>query len=142
MKHFFKVNPEGAGCRSWYLSHALKLLFIQSDNNAHLNDIFLVVSLPHPPMKTPIKFVDFDGRIFNNYDIVCYTDGRKINRKLAFQHDFELFHQQFLISGNYSVFLIELLCLFLNVMHIFHYTCAKNFDVQWLLVFSSCSLWC
>ena len=58
-------------------------LYIQSGNDACLNSNCSRFSLARSSMRTLIKLVDFDERIFNNYDIVCYTDGNKMNEKVG-----------------------------------------------------------
>ena len=104
--------------------------FIQSGSDAFLNGTLPVVSLPHPSLRTPINLVDFEKCILDDYDILCFTDGSKMNEKVGlafvlFQHDLELFYQQFRISDNCSVFQAELLCLNLAVKHVLQYTGAR-----------------
>ena len=104
--------------------------FIQSGSDAFMNGTLPVVSLPHPSLRTPINLVDFEKCILDDYDILCFTDGSKMNEKVGlafvlFQHDLELFYQQFRISDNCSVFQAELLCLNLAVKHVLQYTGAR-----------------
>ncbi|GFT26116.1 RNase H domain-containing protein [Trichonephila clavipes] len=73
-------------------------------------------SLPHPSERFPLNLVNYRKNIENNFPVVCFTDGSKINSKVGlafvnFQDFIEIGTRQFRIRDECSVFQAELLCI-------------------------------
>ncbi|GBM01462.1 hypothetical protein AVEN_209283-1 [Araneus ventricosus] len=84
---------------------------------ANNQDVCLPVSkMPHPSERSPINLVSYYQNIEDNFPVVCFTDGSKINSKVGlafvvFQDHVENEVHQFRIGDECSVFQAELLCI-------------------------------
>ncbi|GFV41980.1 RNase H domain-containing protein [Trichonephila clavipes] len=84
--------------------------------NKSLDGSLRVSELPHPSERFPLKLVNYRKKIENNFPVVCFTDGCKINNKVdlafdIFQDFIEIETHQFRIRDECSVFQTELLCI-------------------------------
>ncbi|GFX99051.1 RNase H domain-containing protein [Trichonephila clavipes] len=84
--------------------------------NKCLDGSLRVSELPHPSERFPLNLVNYRKNIENNFPVVCFTDGSKINTKVGlafviFQDFIEIGTRQFRISDECSVFQAELLCI-------------------------------
>ncbi|GFU00607.1 retrovirus-related Pol polyprotein from type-1 retrotransposable element R1 [Trichonephila clavipes] len=69
--------------------------------NKCLDGSLRVSELPHPSERFPLNLVNYRKNIENNFPVVCFTDGRKINTKVGlafviFQDFIEIGTRQFL----------------------------------------------
>ncbi|KFM65430.1 Hypothetical protein in type-1 retrotransposable element R1DM, partial [Stegodyphus mimosarum] len=76
----------------------------------------LFEDLPHPADRLPIQIIIDANSVDDNFPLVCYTDGSKINNRVGlayvvFHHGFELEYKLFRIPNECSVFQAELLCI-------------------------------
>ncbi|GFT49485.1 RNase H domain-containing protein [Trichonephila clavipes] len=86
--------------------------------NRSLDDSLRVFELPHPSERFPL-LVNYRKNIENNFPVVCFTDGSKINTKVGlafviFQEFIEIETRQFRIGDEccvFQVFQAELLCI-------------------------------
>ncbi|GFW23880.1 putative 115 kDa protein in type-1 retrotransposable element R1DM [Trichonephila clavipes] len=84
--------------------------------NKCLDGSLRVSELPHPSERFPLNLVNYRKNIENNFPVVCFTDGSKINSKVGlafviFQDFIEIGTRQFRIRDECSVFQAELLCI-------------------------------
>ncbi|GBM57926.1 hypothetical protein AVEN_205999-1 [Araneus ventricosus] len=85
--------------------------------NANNHDVCLPVSkMPHPSERSPINLVSYYKNIEDNFPVVCFTDGSKINSKVGlafvvFKDHIETEVHQFRIRDECSIFQAELLCI-------------------------------
>ncbi|XP_055931941.1 uncharacterized protein LOC129962227 [Argiope bruennichi] len=87
-------------------------------NLAHksLDDFLQISELPHPAERFPLNVISYHNNIEDNFPVVCFTDGSKINNKVGlafvvFQDYIEIETHQFRIRDECSVFQAELLCI-------------------------------
>lgn len=79
--------------------------------------------LPHPSERNAINIIQFSNKTTDDFPIICYTDGSKIDGKVGlafvvFRDGYEIEHHQFRIRDQCTVFIAELLCL--------------NFAIKWI----------
>ncbi|GFW97730.1 putative epidermal cell surface receptor [Trichonephila clavipes] len=84
--------------------------------NKCLDGSLRVSELSHPSERFPLNLVNYRRNIENNFPVVCFTDGSKINTKVGlafviFQDFIEIGTRQFRIRDECSVFQAELLCI-------------------------------
>ncbi|GFS74478.1 retrovirus-related Pol polyprotein from type-1 retrotransposable element R1 4 [Trichonephila clavipes] len=84
--------------------------------NKSLDGSLRVSELPHPAERFPLKLINYRKNIENNFSVVCFKDGSKINTKVGlafviFQDFIEIETRQFRIRSECSVFQAELLCI-------------------------------
>ncbi|GFY06068.1 putative 115 kDa protein in type-1 retrotransposable element R1DM [Trichonephila clavipes] len=84
--------------------------------NKCLDGSLRVSEHPHPSERFPLNLVNYRKNIENNFPVVCFTDGSKINTKVGlafviFQDFIEIGTRQFRIRDECSVFQAELLCI-------------------------------
>ncbi|GFY31183.1 RNase H domain-containing protein [Trichonephila clavipes] len=84
--------------------------------NKCLDGSLRVSELPHPSERFPLNLVNYRKNIENNFPVVCFTDGSKINSKVGlafviFQDFIEIGTRQYRIRDECSVFQAELLCI-------------------------------
>ncbi|GFW87436.1 RNA-directed DNA polymerase from mobile element jockey [Trichonephila clavipes] len=77
--------------------------------NKCLDGFLRVSELPHPSERFPLNLVNYRRNIENNFPVVCFTDGSKINTKVGlafviFQDFIEIGTRQFRIRDECSVF--------------------------------------
>ncbi|GFX01680.1 uncharacterized protein TNCV_4279601 [Trichonephila clavipes] len=79
--------------------------------------------IPHPSERNAINIVQFSDKSTEDFPVICYTDGSKIDRRVGFafvvfRSGVESENFQFRIRDECTVFVAELLCL--------------NFAVKWI----------
>ncbi|GFW15816.1 uncharacterized protein TNCV_3583141 [Trichonephila clavipes] len=79
--------------------------------------------IPHPSERNAINIVQFSDKSTEDFPVICYTDGSKIDGRVCFafvvfRSGVESENFQFRIRDECSVFVAELLCL--------------NFAVKWI----------
>ncbi|GFX33001.1 probable protein phosphatase CG10417 [Trichonephila clavipes] len=79
--------------------------------------------IPHPSERNAINIVQFSGKSTEDFPVICYTDGSKIDGRVGFafvvfRSGVESENFQFRIRDECTVFVAELLCL--------------NFAVKWI----------
>ncbi|GFX89235.1 RNase H domain-containing protein [Trichonephila clavipes] len=79
--------------------------------------------IPHPSERNAINIVQFSDKITEDFPVICYTDGSKIDGRVGFafvvfRSGVESENFQFRIRDECTVFVAELLCL--------------NFAVKWI----------
>ncbi|GFW25447.1 retrovirus-related Pol polyprotein from type-1 retrotransposable element R1 4 [Trichonephila clavipes] len=84
--------------------------------NKCLDGSWRVSELPHPSERFPLTWLITVKILKNNFPVVCFTDGSKINSKVGlafviFQDFIEIGTRQFRIRDECSVFQAELLCI-------------------------------
>lgn len=86
-----------------------------------------ISSLPHPSSRKPVTVVKYDSVIFEEYKMICFTDGSKLNGRVGlafvvYENGMEKETIQYRIPDDCSVFQAELLCLNLVTkwIHNFH----------------------
>ncbi|GBL90012.1 hypothetical protein AVEN_178409-1 [Araneus ventricosus] len=84
---------------------------------ANNQDVCLPVSkMPHPSERSAINLFSYYKNIENNFPVVCFTDGSKINSRaglafVVFPHHTETEMHQFRIGDECSGFQADLLCI-------------------------------
>ncbi|GFV54194.1 RNase H domain-containing protein [Trichonephila clavipes] len=84
--------------------------------------------IPHPSERNAINIVQFSDKSTDDFPVICYTDGSKIDGRVGFafvvfRSGVESENFQFRIRDECTVFVAELLCL--------------NFAVKWITVQNS-----
>ncbi|GFS79507.1 RNase H domain-containing protein [Trichonephila clavipes] len=109
--------PKIALFMAWrdYLNNEFKIA-TKNCTNKCLDGSLRVSELPHPSERFPLNLVNYRKNIENNFPVVCFTDGSKINSKVGlafviFQDFIEIGTRQFRIRDECSVFQAELLCI-------------------------------
>ncbi|GBO33781.1 hypothetical protein AVEN_21651-1, partial [Araneus ventricosus] len=97
---------------SYYKNNIITKTYIANNQNVCLP----VSKMPHLLERSPINLVSYHKNIEDNFLVVCFTDGSKINSKVGlafvvFQYHIETEVHQFRIVDECSVFQAELLCI-------------------------------